>query len=1491
MRLPFSPTTVLSRTGISDLLPPYKKETYQGDGYFHLTPSIFMSSLRFSLMALFLPLFTSISSLAEDYVWTGGSGNSWQTASNWNPEAVPGGSSSYTDRMISNGLQSRPVGKLDGSSGIAGLGTGGRYLKGIQINGISTNPGESGLIYILNSSQGVYLRVHDEGVSIREPEGAGYAADFGIAQLRVAADQSWTVEQGRTFYLGADGEPNSGSYSLTSEGGTARTVTLKGGGTVRLCPCLSVEKIDGNISFILDNGMGTPALNMGGKALTNAVSVPSGGILQEAGAYRGALTTGEKAAVTWTHSEITPDTGWTLGAGTAFRLEDSVLDQSGDAPFSGQVTLAGQSGIRGGGGMLTQILEDNATVTYADRTVTRGEILSVGTGVTIILENATLDLGDAPPDVDLVIKGSCSLKGSGTFNGKVTYEKDSSLTADDTLTMPNAGMSVTLTASNISTIDGIRQNGSQTPAQNGPEVKSYIVQFDPALETYVNGWKGAHTFTIEFREGVETVEIPSLPSCFTAQSYDAGTHTLTLQSNIAEPPPMKEGMAGARPNIIFILVDDMGWGELNAFWEHPELNGREVERRRSLSTPALDSMAEEGMQLRRHYTAAPVCAPARASLMLGVHMGHSRVLRNKCFDDPIENSHTLATVLKGAGYDTAAIGKWGIGGGGESAGGGTGYHYSMSATPNQRGFDYFYGIVDHLSGHYHYLGETMSAAKDPDLGKVREYNRSDAVPALRDVKSTVPDTAYDTDMFAARAKKWIMDHHDQGSGKPFFLYLAFPAPHACSAVPACAYPDGGGRNGGLQWVQRDGIATCNTGTEELAREAGLTGPYAKDSYIYPELSSYSAIESRHATMIRRVDDTIADMVQTLKDLGIDDNTMIVFTSDNGPHHEGGADPKHNHGTKNPAYFQAYGMMDGIKKDTWEGGMRMPTLVRWPKYINKGGISLNASQFQDWMATFAEAAGVPVPARCDGVSLLPTLAGVPERQKKSSIYVEYFGDLVTSGFSDFLPAHRNAAQDTDMQQVVYMDGLKGVRRQGGGNNNNRILDPLKDFMIFNTLTDPQEAADLASSRPDLQEKLKIQSARMRRPSPFQTVQKLDDAMVQPVEAPSGLKRGGLRWRAWKRGFDWVPDFRQMEAPDATGKTAGVTVQTIPTLARKGVELSGYLEVPEDGEYTFYLKTDAGEGSKAFVHLHGMQLVDADFTYVPGTEADSRAIDGVSEEVIAKADKNALAGQKVKLKAGLHPIRIGYVGNTAASSLSLEWEGTGTGGREAVPSTALAYEYVNPVSLDKTEEAAGSAATATTLTVQTQLPWTASCDQSWVTPDALSGTGTATLNLAVEANSSETPRTAVVTVSCDGEQRTFTLTQEGAPPLAGYDAWKKDNFDDSTPNNLTAPNACPAGDGISNLMKYATGLPAGKPCGSVTSLSVEERNGNHFLLLAWPVNPQATDVTFSVESSEDLETWTDEGTITPEGSRGEYRDTAPMDDGVPPRRFLRLKVTRI
>ena len=689
--------------------------------------------------------------------------------------------------------------------------------------------------------------------------------------------------------------------------------------------------------------------------------------------------------------------------------------------------------------------------------------------------------------------------------------------------------------------------------------------------------------------------------------------------------PAARAVKNSKPNVIFILVDDMGWGDLDSNWSQQKLNGRTVDRKNEFKTPALSALAREGIQLRRHYSAAPVCAPARASLLLGVHQGNSRVVRNNRFDHPIEDSHTLGTVMRDAGYDTAAIGKWGVGGGGES-------HGPVTGGPHQRGFNYFYGILDHLAGHFHYPSESRD---------IFEYNGYASNPEWKNIKDKVPQTAYSTDLFAARAKQWIVDQRKSArkTGKPFFLYLAFPAPHGSLVVPGTPYPSGGGLKGGLQWVKKNGTESVNTAFDAKAEKD-------KDTYIYPDNARFpNEVAKRHSTMIRRVDDAVADLIHLLKDLKIDNDTMIVFTSDNGPHNEGGADTKHWHGAQNPQFFKSYGMMDGIKRDCWEGGMRVPTLVRWPSRIPKGQISLQPGQFHDWLATLADAAGVPVPARSDGVSLLPTLTGHADQQKPGIVYSEYNHGGKTPGYKDFLGEHKGA--ERGQQQIVFVDGLKGLRMG--------VKDADKDFMIFDTLNDPQESKDLASSKPELQARMKAAALSNRRASlPSKTV--FDTALVPAVET-EGTASPGLKWSLYEGEFPWVPDFRQLKKQAAARGVAPSPSVKMNGPRKRGVELTGFVKVPADGEYTFYLSTDANKGSKAFVRLHGMELIDADKTYEPGSEVSSDLGDG----------KNP-----VYLKAGLHPIRISYVGNAGpASKLVLKWEGPGLSKQE-IPASAFSHD---------------------------------------------------------------------------------------------------------------------------------------------------------------------------------------------------------------------------
>lgn len=699
--------------------------------------------------------------------------------------------------------------------------------------------------------------------------------------------------------------------------------------------------------------------------------------------------------------------------------------------------------------------------------------------------------------------------------------------------------------------------------------------------------------------------------------------------------------AASRPNIIFVLVDDMGWGDLACNWDYGKKFSPERARAPHFRTPTLDKMAAEGMILSRHYSACPVSAPARASLMTGVHQGHERQVRDNTFDTPIPDVHTLGSVLKEAGYATAAVGKWGIGGVGNGSTAATGF-----GRPRERGFDYFYGIFDHLAGHFHYPANS---------GRYVWENETDVTGTLKD------GFAYSTDLFTARAKAWIARQKKAAPQQPFFLYLAYPAPHGSLRVPTCAYPQGGGLSGGVQLSADGSVNTAKRG--------------APDSYIHPDNKKFATEAARrHATMIRRVDDAMKDLFRLLEDLNIDENTLVVFTSDNGPHEEGGNDGGKSFyasasPAQDPSFFKSYGMMDGIKRDCFEGGLRVPAVVRWPAFIPKNRRSDAPSQFHDWLATFADAAGAEVPSRSDGVSLLPTLTGAGT-QMPGQIYCEYSVGGVSGNRADFVPAHRGVSRSN--QLVVWVDGFKGLARGLDGNakfsGEGAVV-----FEIYDTLKDPQEKKNLAGTPgfgEEMQQKFRDKALRSRRAfdgkNPRSYTRGLDFSQKtffekNPVPAEPSLRcpenKTQFRWKAFAsdKPFPWVPDFRQTHRKPVLQGETGTLAQGENLLpdafvrgrGARGILLEGELCVPETGEYVFALKTDAAAGSKAFVHLYDIQLVDADKLYAPGTEATSAMNVGT---------ENPVGTRGVNLAAGTHRVRVEYVcaGDAAeAPSLTLTW----------------------------------------------------------------------------------------------------------------------------------------------------------------------------------------------------------------------------------------------
>ena len=669
-----------------------------------------------------------------------------------------------------------------------------------------------------------------------------------------------------------------------------------------------------------------------------------------------------------------------------------------------------------------------------------------------------------------------------------------------------------------------------------------------------------------------------------------------------------------RPNIVFILVDDMGWGDYGVFYQ----NARRAANDRSQpwhSTPHLDSLATQGIQIPNQYCSAPVCASARSSLLLGVTQGHANVRDNQ-FDKALENNHTLGSVLKGAGYATAAIGKWGLQGGpGEKD------PASKTATPEQwpayptkRGFDFYYGYVRHKDGHFHYPKEDGRQVWEND----------------REVSADLAG-CYTADLFTARAKKWITDQHTGHPEQPFFCYLALDTPHAKIQYPPCAFPGGGGVKGGLQWLGTPGHM-INTAEGK------------PDSYCYPQYADatwdddhdpatrekpWPDVDRRYATAVQRIDDCVGDVVQLLKDLGIDDHTLVVFTSDNGVSNESYLTEPFS-----PQFFRSFGPFDGIKRDCWEGGIHVGALARWPSFIPAGSVSHEPSAHYDWLATFAELAGVPVPARADGVSLVPTLRG-QEPKRTVPIYAEYFMRGKTPNYAEFLPQHRGRMRD--QMQLIRVGDFVGVRYS--------VTSPTAPFEIYNVVKDPQESTDLANAGAEfttLQQQMQDAVRSVRRPDT--EARRPYDGEPQPAVKPADTEPG-VAWSALELAAPWVPRLDDM-TPSAQGTLPRPDLKIAPRRNDVAILYSGYVEVPEDDEYRFSVSTDTG----ALLRIGGATVIDADFGYQPG-----RGTSGA-----------------VRLQAGRHPFRLYYMRHEAGEpQLTLQWSRAGRPAQD-IPAAAFSHD---------------------------------------------------------------------------------------------------------------------------------------------------------------------------------------------------------------------------
>lgn len=559
--------------------------------------------------------------------------------------------------------------------------------------------------------------------------------------------------------------------------------------------------------------------------------------------------------------------------------------------------------------------------------------------------------------------------------------------------------------------------------------------------------------------------------------------------------------ATKKPNIVFILCDDLGYGDIGVFHQNDKKGP-------SFKTPHIDQLAKDGIQLRAHYAPAPVCAPSRASLFLGQHQGNSPIRDNQ-FDKALPNQPTIASTLKNAGYHTALIGKYGLQGNGKNP-------EAWSAYPTKRGFDYYIGAVRHRDGHEHY-----------PYDKIHFKNKRTEIWQQNKEISAELKGCYSTDLFTAASKKFLTDHHKATPDKPFFLFLSYDTPHAATQIATSPYPKGFGVKGGIQWIGKKDqwINTAND---------------SPDSYIHPDYTNkdWKDVYKRYASSIRRIDNSIADIRQTLVDLGYAENTLIVFTSDHGPSQE-----SYIKQPLNPSFFQSYGPFTGIKRDCWEGGLRPGAIATWPTKIKPGSITESPSQMHDWMPTFCEIASTPTPAIADGTSLIPTLTG-KGKQAPSTIYTEYSVGGKTPNYDDY-PQNRRGAKRNQMQ-AIRQGNLKAIRY-----NIKSATDP---FLVFDVVKDPKESKNLAG-KPGIPNQAHWQALTAHTHGTNPTAKRpYDNQPIPPVEVTN---------------------------PKLGAKITKATAKTpYPSTASK--TQTGYIKTTEAGQKTFEVSEDT------ILKIHGINV---------------------------------------------------------------------------------------------------------------------------------------------------------------------------------------------------------------------------------------------------------------------------------------------------------------
>ncbi|MCD7937020.1 MAG: arylsulfatase [Tannerellaceae bacterium] len=421
--------------------------------------------------------------------------------------------------------------------------------------------------------------------------------------------------------------------------------------------------------------------------------------------------------------------------------------------------------------------------------------------------------------------------------------------------------------------------------------------------------------------------------------------------------------AGKQPNIIYIMADDLGIGDLGCYGQ------------RFIKTPAIDQMAANGVRFAQHYSGSTVSAPSRCSLMTGKHTGHTYIRGNKGvkgedgfpYDFALKAGETtVAEIAQRHNYITACIGKWGLGSPGSEG------------HPNKKGFDYFFGYLGQANAHRYY---------PPFLFE-------------NDQKVILNKEVYSHDLIMEKALTFI----EKNSEAPFFLYLTPTIPHADLIVP----------------------------NNELGEYDGM---FDEKPYPGPGYTPQPKPRATYAAMVSRLDRDVNRIMELLKEKGIYENTLVIFTSDNGTHKEGGHDPD---------ALDSNGAFRGCKRDLYEGGIRTPFVVQWPARIQKGTVSYHISAFWDFLPTVCEIIGESIPVKMDGISYLPALTGEGEQKQHDYLYWEF---------------HEEGGK-----QAILKDNWKLIRLQ--------VNNPEKTYYeLYNLNADPAEQLESSAQYPGKVRELK------------------------------------------------------------------------------------------------------------------------------------------------------------------------------------------------------------------------------------------------------------------------------------------------------------------------------------------------------------------------------------------------------------------------------------